>query len=640
MFDLFRSRDKLVRYMLGGILVVVAASMITYLIPGFNTNTGTAAPTVFEVGDHKYTVQDVQQGFQRLVQGQHMTPETADIYFPQFVDQMVQARAAVYEANQLGLTASDDEVLSNMIASNPQFFPNGVLAKAQFEAYLASQGSTVEEAIEDMRGQLTLRKLQDALLGSVIVSPKEVEDEFDHKYQKAKVEYIAFPVAKFRDQVKLTDDEIRKDWVRTAANHMVPVKYNYQILVIEQDKVEASIQVSDAQLRAAYSASMDNFRTPDRVHVRHILIKTEGKPDSEKKALEAKAQDLLKQLKNGADFAELAKKNSEDPGTAPNGGDQGFIARGQTVPEFEKAAFSLQPKDISGVVTTQFGYHIIQVLDKESAHVKPFDEVKATLTTELRKQSVADRMQSLAEQVRSELAKNPTGAAEIAKRLGVDLVSVPKGAATDPIPTLGVAPEIGNLLGSMKKGDVSPVVILPANREAVFTVLDVFPGHVAEFDDVKSEIREELLQQQVGQLVIKKANEAAQRLRGGEDMQKVAKSLGLDVTTSSDFARTDAVEGLGEAQYLSDAFTAPVGTILGPTLIQGRWVVTKLVARSDADKSALTAERESLLHEIKRKKATDVNEMLLDSIVSRLESEGKVKVHRDEVQRMLASFRR
>src|SRR5271167_4443510 len=136
MFDLFRSRDKLVRYMLGGLLLVVAASMVTYLIPGFNTNTGTPAATVFEVGDQKFTVQDVQQGFQRLVQGQHMTPDNADIYFPQFVDQMVQSRAAVYEANRLGLTASDDEVLSNMIASNPQFFPNGVLAKAQFEAYL------------------------------------------------------------------------------------------------------------------------------------------------------------------------------------------------------------------------------------------------------------------------------------------------------------------------------------------------------------------------------------------------------------------------------------------------------------------------------------------------------------------------
>ncbi len=640
MFDLFRSRDKLVRYMLGGILVIVAASMVTYLIPGFNTNTGTAAPTVFEVGDHKYTVQDVQQGFQRLVQGQHMSPDSADIYFPQFVDQMVQARAAVYEANQLGLTATDDEVLSNMIASNPQFFPNGVLAKAQFESYLAQQGSTVEEAIEDMRGQLTLRKLQDALLGSVIVSPKEVEDEFDHKYQKVKVQYIAFPAAKFRDQVKVSDDDVRKEWARTTANHMVPMKYDYQVLVIEQDKVEATIQVSDAQLRAAYSASMDNFRTPDRVHVRHILIKTEGKPDSEKKSLEAKAQEILKQVKGGADFGELAKKNSEDPGSAPNGGDLGFLARGQTVPEFDKTIFTLQPKDVSGVITTQFGYHIIQVLDKESAHVKPFDEVKASLAADVRKQSVADRMQSLADQVHAELAKDPSAAGDIAKRLGVDLVTVPKGAASDPIPTLGVAPEIGNLLANLKKGDVSPVVILPANREAVFTVLDVFPGHVAEFDDVKSEIREELLQQQVGQLVIKKANEAVQRLKSGEDMQKVAKSMGLDVTTSSDFSRTDAVEGLGEAQYLQDAFVVPVGSILGPTLIQNRWVVTKLIARSEADKSALTAERETLLHEIKRKKATDVNEMLLDSIVSRLEGEGKVKVHRDEVQRMLASFRR
>ena len=640
MFNLFRSRAKLVRYLLGGLLLIVAGSMITYLIPGFNTNTGTPSAVAFEIGDTKYTVQEIQTDFNRFVQSQHMSADTADVYFPQFVDQMIQSRAAVYQANRLGLGASDDQVLNAMMQSYPQFFPNGVFQKDQYEAYLVQQGATVQEAIEDIRSQIALRTLQDSLLGSVIVSPKEVEDEFVHKYDKARVQYMAFPPAKFKDQVKVSDDDVRKEWERTKNLHTVPQKFNYQVLVAEQDKVEASIQVTDAQLRAAYSASMDSFRTPDRVHVRHILIKTQGKPDSEKKALLAKAQDVLKQVKAGGDFAELAKKNSEDPGTAQSGGDLGFIAHGQTFPEFDKTIFELKPKEISGIVTTDLGYHIIQVLEKESARVKPFEEAKATLVDGVRKQSVTEKMQSLAEQSRAELIKNPRDAAGIAKKLGVELVSVPKGAPNDPIPTLGVAPEIGGPLAEMKPGDVSQVVVLPANRLAVFTVLETFAAHAADFDDIKAEIKDTLTTQQVAQVAIKKAQEAADRLRKGEDILKVAKSLNLEVTTSSEFGRTDAVEGLGEAVYLSDAFSAPVGTILGPTYVQNRMVVSKVIAKTPANLAALGAERDGLLHEIKRKKAQDVNELLLDSIVNELQNQGKVKVYRKEIQQMLATNRR
>ena len=640
MFHLFRNRNKLVRYFLGALLLIVAASMVTYLIPGFNTNTGTPTATVFEVGDQKYTVQDIQTAFSRLIQSQHMSADTADIYFPQFVDNMIQARAAVYQANRLGLAASDDEVLSAMMSSYPQFFPNGVFQKDQYEGYLAQQGSTIQEALDDMRGQLALRKLQDALLGSVIVSPKEVEDEFVKKYEKAKVEYIAFPPAKFKDQVKVTDEDVRKEWERTKSLHTVPQKYNYQVLVIEQDKVEASIQVSDEQLRAAYSASMDNFRTPDRVHVRHILFKIEGKSDAEKKAQRAKAEDVLKQAKAGADFAELAKKYSEDPGTKESGGDLGFLAHGQTDPDFDKAIFALQPKEVGGVITTAQGYHVIQVLEKENARVKPFDEAKALLLDSVRKQSVSDRMQTLAEQARTELTRNPKDAAEIAKKLGIDVVSVPKGAATDPIPTLGVAPEIGGPLAEMKPGDISQVIVLPANRLAVFTVLEIFPAHVAEFDDVKAEVKDTMITQQSTQLANRKAQEAADQLRKGESIQAVAKSMKLDVTTSSDFGRTDAVEGLGEAVYLQDAFSAPVGTIIGPTFIQNRMVVSKIVSKTPANLAALPAERDTILKDIKRKKANDVNDLLLDSILNQLENEGKVKVYRKEITQMMANLRR
>ncbi|HXP85455.1 MAG TPA: peptidylprolyl isomerase [Bryobacteraceae bacterium] len=640
MFNLFRSRDKLVRYFLGGLLLIVAGSMVTYLIPGFNTTTGTPSAVAFEIGDTKYTVQEIQTDFNRLVQAQHMSADNADIYFPQFVDNMIQSRAAVYEANRLGLGATDDQVLTAMMQSYPQFFPNGVFQKDQYEAYLAQQGATVQEALDDMRGQIALRTLQDSLLGSVIVSPKEVEEEFTHKYDKAKVQYIAFPPAKFKDQVKVGDDDVRKEWERTKNLHVIPQKFNYQVLVVEQDKVEASIQVTDEQLRAAYSANMDNFRTPDRVHVRHILIGTKGKSDAEKKSLLAKAQDVLKQVKAGGDFAELAKKYSEDPGTAQSGGDLGFIAHGQTFPEFDKTIFELKPKEISGIVTTDLGYHIIQALEKESARVKPFEEAKATLIDGVRKQSVTEKMQSLVEQARAELTKSPRDGAEIAKKLGIELVSVPKGSPTEPIPTLGVAPEIGGPLAEMKPGDVSQVVALPANRLAVFTVLETFAARAADFDDIKGEIKDTLTSQQVAQVAIKKAQEVADRLRKGEDIQKVAKSLNLDVTTSSDFGRTDAVEGLGEAVYLQDAFSAPVGTILGPTFIQNRMVVSKVIAKTPANLAALPAERASLLAEVKRKKAGDVNELLMDSIVNELQNQGKVKVYRKEIQQMLASNRR
>ena len=638
MFDIFRSRDKLVRYLLGGLLTIVAASMVTYLIPGYNTNT-TSAAVAFQVGDRPYTVQEVQTAFNRLIQGQHMSAESADVYFPQFVDNMIEARAAVYEANQLGLNASDDEVLIAMRASYPQFFPDGVFQAAQYEAYLAQQGSTLQEAIDDLRGQLALRKLQDALLGSVIVSPKDVEEEFVHKYDKAKVQYIAFAPVKFRDEVKVTDEMVHTEWLRTQNLHMIPQKFNFQVLVIEQDKVASTIQVSDDQLRAAYSANMDNYRTPDRVHARHILIKTQDKPDSEKKALLAKAEDVLKQVKAGGDFAELAKKYSDDPGSAQSGGDLGFLARGQTVPEFDKTIFELKPKEISGIVTTQFGYHIIQVLEKEPAHVKTFEEVKPTLIDGVRKQSVTEKMQALAEQARAELVKNPKDAAGIAKRLGIELVSVPKGLPQDPIPTLGVAPEIGTPLAEMKPGDVSNVLILPANRMAVFTVLETFAPHVADYDDIKGDIKDQMLQQMSAQVATQKAQEAVARLRKGEDIDKVAKSMKLTVTTSSDFGRTDAVEGLGEAVYLQDAFTAPVGTILGPTFIQGRMVVSRVLAKTPANMAALPAEHDAMLHEIKRKKATDVNDLLMDSILADLERRGKVKVFRKEIQQMLASNR-
>jgi peptidyl-prolyl cis-trans isomerase D len=639
MFDLFRSSDKVKKYVLGGLLTLVALSMVTYLIPNYNTGTTTSDnPVLAEVGGKKITALEAQQLFQKYSQGR-IPPDLLEVYLPQFVEQMVSERAALYEANRLGITATDDEALSSIVANYPQYFPNGSLAsKDQFEAALAQQGITLQDVVDEARDQVILRKMQSAVLGSIVVTPKDIEDEYRKKNEKMKIQYIAFPPAKFRDQAKPTDEEVRKYYDSNKASFAQPAKTAFQVVVLDQDKVAATINVTDEQLRAAYSSSLDNFRMPERVHARHILLKTEGKSDAEKKALMAKAEDLLKQLRNGADFAELAKKYSDD-GSKDQGGDLGWFTHGQMVPEFDSVAFSLKPKELSGVVTSQFGYHIIQTLEKDPAKLKPFEEVKDELAKEVRAQAVTDKMQMLGDQMHADLIKSPKSAADIAKKYGADLIVVPSAAPGEAIPGLGVNPEIDSTLASMKPDEVSPELVLPNNRMAVVILNSRTPGRPAEFSEVQAQIRDKLVNDKAAQIAGDRAKAAAERLKKGEDINQVAKSMQLEVTTSSTFGRPDSIDGLGPAASLGDAFATPLGGVLGPLPIQGREIVAKVIEKSDADMAALPVEHDTLLTQLKQKKAQDRNALLMDGILAKLTSEGKVTVHQKEIQNMLASMR-
>jgi peptidyl-prolyl cis-trans isomerase D len=641
MFDLFRSRDKLVRIMLGAILIVVAASMVTYLVPssGLGSTTGNDETVLAEVAGQKLTQREFQQRFAIAMQNmQGASEQMAPVLFPQVLDSMIQKMAAMYVIHKMGITASDDEVLNAMKTPYKQFFDNGAVNKDAFEQYLASQGMTIDDLTTEIRDQLLIRKLQTAVLEGIVVTPQEVEAEFSRRYDKAKISYIAFSAGKFMDQVKPSDELLQKVFAADRVSYPVQAKNSFQVIVVDQAKVAATLTVTDAQLHAAYSASMDNFRMPERIHVRHILVSTAGKTDAEKKALKAKADDILKQLKNGANFAELAKKDSDDKGSAENGGDLSWVVRGQMVPEFDAAAFALKPMELSPVVTSSFGYHIIQVLEKEPAHVKSFDEVKGALTDDLKKQELTDKVQMMGDEIRAALAKSPGSAAEIAKQYGADLVTVPEGIAGQPIPTLGASPEIDTALAQMKPNDVSPVVVLPGDRLAVVVLKARIPARLSDFDEVKDQVRQKYVEQQAQALAEAEAKKAVEELRSGEDMEKVAKSYKLDVVTSSLFGRADSVEGLGQALYVDDAFTKPVGSVFGPTLINGREVVSKVLERVSADPKEIGAQRDKILLDLKEQKATEKADLMLDSITAELTKEGKLKRYPKAIQALATSY--
>ncbi len=638
MFNLFRTQQKATRILVGAFLLMVAASMLTYLTQTGLTTSADNDTILAEVGPSKITVAETQAIIERGITSNQLQAATIDVMLPSFVDQMMQQRAALYVFGNQGLKVTDEEVLAGLMDSYPQFFQNGKLTQRdQLEQQLNANGITLEQGVETMRDQLLMRKIQNMIYSAVVVTPQEVDASILKKHQKAKIDYVAFPPAKFRDRVKPTAEQVRKFYDDNKAAYAVPEKRAFQVVVIDPVKMEQSVTVSDAQLHQAYAASMDNFRTPERVKVRHILFMTQGKSDDVKKAQLAKAQGVLKQLRSGADFADLARKNSEDPGSAAKGGDLGYIVRGQTVPEFEKTAFNAKVNDISDIITTEYGYHIIQVQEKQAARVVPFEEVKNQIAEELKKQGVGERVQKLADDAHAALVKNPGSAADVARQFGLELVTADTSQG-QAIPNLGVAPEIDGALSTMKPKDVSAPLTLKGDRLAIVVFNERIPSKPAEFAEVESQVRESFVTGTARGLASDAAKKLAEQARAGGDIEALAKADKLDVI-KSEFGPNDSVEGLGPAGLVIDAFLKPIGTVMGPVPIEGRDIVYKVTGRVTPDIKDYANERETELDTLKKQKARDEYDLLLDSVMAQMRADKKLVVHQDTLKKLAASYR-
>jgi peptidyl-prolyl cis-trans isomerase D len=641
MFNLFRSRAKAVRYVLGGLMLLVAASMVTYLIPGFGSMNSSGDETVAEIGHESVTSREVQLYVQRVMKNRQIPSNLLQVFVPQIVDQMINERAMVYAAHEMGFEVSDSDLSEAIQQIFPQLFQDGKFAgRDAYASVLAEQNLGIQEFERMVRNEILRSRLTALVASGVVVTPDEVEQAFRLKDEKVKLEYLVIAPAKLRGQVKVSPEEVANLYKTNEAAYRLPEKRKFQMLVVDEAKVASSITLPEAELRRAYESEKERFRMPERVHARHILLKTTDKPQNEVPKIQARVEDLLKKIKGGADFADLAKKNSEDPGSAAKGGDLDWITRGQTVKNFEDTAFSLKPKELSGVVKTEYGFHIIQVLDKQAAHVKTFEEVRKDLDTEKKRQLVFDRIQSLADQARAELAKSPRSAEAIARTLNIQFVDVPPVKPGEPIPEVGASKELDDAISAVKQGEVTPVVQVSGNRLVVGVLTDIIPSQPAKLADVEAQIRAGLTESKLRDLVEAKSREAMMKVTAsGGDVKKVAQSMGLDFRTSSEFTRVGNVEGLGNAAQLVMAFDKPVGGFFGPVTIQENHVVCKVVAKIPADLSKLALDRDSLAQEIKRNKARERVDLFEDGVRAALIRKGKVKVHQKVIDRIAGSYR-
>jgi len=642
MFDLFRSRDKAVRIFLTALLSLVALSMVAYLIPGYGgSDTSSTDTVVADVGDGKVTTRDVQLAIRAATRQRQMPPEMMTHMVPQIIDQMINEKAMIYEASRMGMRVTEADTAKAIREAMPQMFPDGkFVGREAYAAMLAQQDMTIPDFEHYMSEQLLLNRFRSVVLESTVVSKADIEQEFRLRNEKSAIEYVKVAPDKIIAEVKVSPEEMQAYYEKNKVNFRVPEKRGLKLVVFDPASAAESTTISDEQLRRAYDQNKDRYRTPERVKARHILFMTTGKPAEEEAKIKAKAEDVLKQVKAGGNFAELAKKNSEDPGSKDKGGDLDWVVRQQTVAEFEKALFGLKPNEISGLVKTQYGYHIIQALEIQQAHLKSLDEVKAELTTELKTQVGQQQAQATIDNAMAALRKNPQQVDQIAAQYRLKVVDVEKAGAGDPIPEIGVNQDFESAIASLKKGEVSPAVAAPGNRTIIAVVTDIFPTHPATFEEAQSQIRPSLLQEKTQRLVEQRAIQLAAKVKElNGDVKKAAQSMGLEAVTTPEFARNGTIEGLSSPDAIPETFTKPVGTVFGPTLIGTYRVVGKVVARTPANIAELATQSDSIRDEIKRTKARERNALFEDGLRQQLTKEGKIKIHSEVLKRLTTNYR-
>ncbi len=355
------------------------------------------------------------------------------------------------------------------------------------------------------------------------VPDADVAAEFKRRNEKVKLELVHLTPDGFRNQVAVTAADIQARFDANKETYRIGEKRKVRYALVEVDKVRERVQVPPADIQAFYDQNKAQYSTEGRVRASHILLKTEGKDEA---AVRAKAEELLKQARGGADFAALAKANSEDEGSAVNGGDLNYFGRGQMVPEFEQAAFSLKSGDISDLVKTTFGFHIIKVVDSQPETTRPLAEVTPEIVEQLKWQKAQQQAEQDAKAMEATI-KTAADLDRVAKERGIAVVESPLFLRDEPIGELGASPDLASRAFSMKDGEVTPA--LRVTRGWVFaTPAGKQDSYLPQLAEVAERVREDAVRDKAAELVKTRAAAIADELKKAADFTAAAKKAGFE----------------------------------------------------------------------------------------------------------------
>jgi peptidyl-prolyl cis-trans isomerase D len=621
------------RIFLGVVVLVLGGSMLLYLVPQTPGTGEAATDSVAKVGDQSVTLGEVRQQLAQIEQRNQVPKPLESLYARQILNQLVYEKELEYEAKRLGITVSDQERADRIKQYVPGAFVNGTFVgmdryAAEVQARFQLTVSVFEELI---RQGLLEEKFRKRVTDGISVGPGELQDEFRYKNEKIKLSYAVIKPEELAAKITPSDAEIKAAYEKNRSRYQVPEKRVVRYGLLDTNQLRRNVQVSDDQLKVQYQNNIQQYQVPNRVHAEHILFMTVGKTDAEVDEIKKNAEDVLKQAKKGGKFEDLAKKYSEDPGSKEKGGDLGWITQGQTVPEFEKTAFGLDKGQISDLVKTQYGFHIIKVLDKETARTKTFDEVKDSLRAPMQlqqaDQQAADAADRLAKAIRQ---SNKVSLDDLAKQYQLTVSQTRPTSPTDPVLELGNSKEVKDAIFRLRQNELS----LPIRTDRGYVVLSVqqiSPAHQGSLEEVHEQVVNELRQEEANKLAKTKADDLAKRAKAGEKFESAAKALGLEAKTSELISRNDSISGAASGKQLGEAFQMKPGDVGTPMNLGANWMVYRVEAKDEPNPNDFEKQKKSLAEQLLQSKRGVAYEAFKTALDNRLKQEGKVKLTTDKM---------
>src|SRR3989449_1820082 len=627
--------------------------MVWYLVPS-GGSTGLGGPSqgvVAKVGGEEVTRLQVQRQTtqmlkQQFPRGGAQMAMLMPFFAQRAAENLISQKAILVEAERLGLRVNDQELSDELQHGRyaQAFFPGGsFIGQEAYEARIQQAELTVPQFEQSVKEEILFDKLRNLVTGSASVTDAEVHQEFVRKNTKVKFDYAVLRKDDLLKQIHPTGAELKAFYERNKAtyNNSIPEKRKIRYVVIDNAKIKAQTTVSHDELQAYYNQHREDYRVPEQVNVRHILIKTplpgpDGKVDP--KGLEEarkKAEDVLKQVKAGGNFAELAKKYSDDPGSAKEGGSLGFIGKGRTVPEFEKTAFSLPKGGTSDLVQSSYGFHIIHVDDKQDAHLKTLDEVKDQIQSVIKQQKAARAADSLASALLTQA--RTAGLDKAAATRDLQVISTDFVSPTESLPRIGDSPEFMNAAFEQREKSPPDQVQLPQGV-VVYEVTAIKPPATPTFEEIRSRVETEFKNERVAALLSQKTKELSDRAKAQHDLKKAARELGATVKTSDFVLPEGQVPDLGNLSGpAAVVFSMKPGEISGPIENGNIGAVLSLLEKQEPSAQDFAAKKDQIRDSLLQGKQQELFGLFVQNLREQMQKSGKIKVNEDEMKSLSRS---
>jgi peptidyl-prolyl cis-trans isomerase D len=642
MIRILQQDNAYTKAIFGVIIGATIILMVIFLVPGMFDNGAANDASVYatvhspgaigRIVGEKTSIKtaDVQRAAQQQMQQQQLPDFYLQLVMQRAGQLQVERAVLKHEADHLGLQVSDED-LRHYLQHGPYseyLFPGGTfIGPEQYINFVESAFHLpITEFETEVKSDIELQRLQALVTGGVSVADSAVRAQYLQTGTKVKFDYAVISGSDIKASMNPSDADLQAFFKTNAAHYAnaIPETRKIELFNFETSNLPGGLPaVSDADAQASYQSNLGQYKTPEQVKTRHILIAVAKGADAKTDAAaKAKAEDVLKQVKAGGNFADLAKKYSDDPGSKDQGGELPMIATSSLDPAYGNAAMQLNPGQTSGLVRSSFGYHIIQTESKQTAQVKPFAEVKASIVEQLQTQKSAAAAQNYAAQLTSEAQKNGLDKTAAAHNLHV--------TTTDYIAKDGIIPSLADSTGLLTASFNAAKGGAPENAStgegyAIFQVEDIKAAHAPDFATYKSHILDDYRAQKEPELLnaqLIKLSDLAKKLG---DLHKAAAQMNLTVKSSDLVGRDAQITDIGSLTgAASVVFTMPVGGISGPVNEGVNGAVLQLTDKEEptaADIAQhLDATRQTLLNQ-QRQEAFSV---FVDSLMNRYEKAGAI----------------